>query len=416
MTRAASCAALLALLLIPSAASAGGVARPNNISARGVSLGGAFVAVADDATAWHFNPAGPAFAAPGVHLGFELVIAPRSFVPIAEDGTRGPAEEPDTPIVPLPALGVTVRVADKVTVGAGVWNTFGGQLTYCADRAACEAEHATDMLAGVVDKTQNAVIELVAGASYRVDDTLAIGGALRVGYGLFKVLTTARPTDSEVSATGLGVGASLGATWRPTPTVTVGASWRSALAVETAGDGTLGDVTVPITHTQEWPQSAALGVAFGVSDKVMVSTELDWTQWSRFERIVIDFPAASVVQIYPLDWDDNYSLRLGAQFEAAARLQLRGGVYFDTNAIPDYTMERQYIDRNKVGFSYGASYGFGLWRVDFGGDLLGVIGGSPRTVPDNSAEVVDFPAAQNISPGEYSSKLFTFELAAVRRL
>jgi hypothetical protein len=79
-------------------------------------------------------------------------------------------------------------------------------------------------------------------------------------------------------------------------------------------------------------------------------------------------------------------------------------------------MERQYLDRNKVGLSYGASLGLGAWRVDVGGDLLGVVGGSPRTVPDNSAEVAGFPALRNVSPGEYSSKLLTFELAVVRRL
>jgi long-chain fatty acid transport protein len=408
-------AAALALLL-PSTAVAGGLARPNNLSARGVSLGGAFVAVADDATAWHFNPAGTAFAEPAVHLGAELVIAPRTYVPVDAAGNRGPAQKPETPIVPLPALGLAVRVSDRVTVGAGVWNTFGGQLEYCADRAACQAEHATDMLGGVIDNTQNAVIELVTGASYRVDDTLAVGGAMRVGYGLFKVMTTSRPADSKVSASGVGVGASLGATWRPSPAVTVAASWRSGLSVETTGDGLIGDVTVPVEHTQTWPQSASLGAAFAAGPDVTISTQLDWTQWSRYERIVVDFPASTVVQIYPLDWDDSYGLRAGVEWRQSRRLALRGGAYFDSNAIPDYTMERQYLDRNKVGLSYGASLGLGAWRVDVGGDLLGVVGGSPRTVPDNSAEVAGFPALRNVSPGEYSSKLLTFELAVVRRL
>lgn len=421
MTRARAISTFGAVLLAGvaggGAAHAGGLARPNNISARGVSLGGAFVAVADDATAWHFNPAGAAFADPGLHLGAEVVIAPRTFVPVDADGNRGPVQAPDTPVVPLPALGVAVRVSDKATVGAGIWNTFGGRLGYCADRAACMAEHQEDMLTGVIDNSQNFVIELVGGASYRVNNRLSVGGAVRVGYGVFKVMTTARPTDSEVSASGLGIGATLGIMWRPSDCAAFGASWRSSLTVQATGNGALGaDVDLPIEYAQRWPQSASIGGAFAVGKSVTVATQLDWTQWSRLEQLDVIFPTSTFVQTYPLDWDDTYGVRAGVEWRARPRLAFRTGAYFDSNAIPDYTIERQYIDRNKVGISYGASVGVGAWRFDFGGDTLGLVGSSPRTVPDNSADVGGFGALRNVSPGDYSSKLFTFELAAVRRL
>src|SRR5688572_20604772 len=104
------------LLLLPSTAHAGGLARPNMLSARGLSLGGAFTAVADDATAWHFNPSGTVLAGPNVHLGAELVIAPRTYKPL--DPSK-PEQTPETPIVPLPALGIVARVGERVVVGGG---------------------------------------------------------------------------------------------------------------------------------------------------------------------------------------------------------------------------------------------------------------------------------------------------------
>ena len=63
-------------------AHAGGIARPNPVSARSVGIGGAFSAIADDPTALHFNPAGIALL-PGLDImvGGEFVKNPRTYTP-----------------------------------------------------------------------------------------------------------------------------------------------------------------------------------------------------------------------------------------------------------------------------------------------------------------------------------------------
>lgn len=399
-------AAALVVAAAP-AAHAGGLVRPNNISAHGVSLGGAFVAIADDATAWHFNPSGAAFAGSSLHLGAELVIAPRTFVPVDADGNRGEAQSPETPIVPVPAVGAVVRVSDRVTVGGGLWNTFGGRLSYPKVG-----------LVGVIDQTQNIVLEAVGGVAYKINDRVAVGGAVRFGVGLFAVKTTRRPVDSDLSSAGAGLGASLGATWRVSDKVTLAGSWRSGLDVKTTGSGELllpeGPLPVNVEHVQTWPQSASLGAAVRLSPRVRWAIELDWMQWSRLEHLIVTFPGTEQVnQRFPLDWVDNYSVRTGVEWRSSPGFALRGGTYFDTNAIPDQNLERQYLDRNKLGVSLGAGLGSGTWRVDVAADFTG---GGTRTVPDNSADVGGFPDLANASPGEYSSLLFTFEAAVVRRL
>ncbi len=400
-------AVVVLLALAPGKADAGGLARPNQLSAHGLSLGGAFVAVADDATAWHFNPSGTAFARPSVHIGAELVIAPRSYTPIDAAGVRGETQSPNTPIIPLPALGVVVRINDRVRVGGGVWNTFGGQLTYPKVG-----------LMGVIDHSQNAVIEGVGGVSYQVTERFAIGGAARLGIGLFKVQTTRKPVDSDLSATGVGIGASLGGTWRPSPRVTLAASWRSGLEIKTTGSGTLllpdGPLPVTVEHVQTWPQSASVGAAVAVRPRLLWSIELDWTQWSRYESLDVNFPGTEAVnQSFPLDWEDNYAVRSGVEWRKSPGFALRGGAYVDTSAIPDQNIERQYLDRDKLGIAVGVGAGAGTWHLDFGADFTG---GAKRTVPDNSAEVGEFDSLENAAPGEYSGLLFSFELALVRRL
>ncbi len=398
---------LLAVAIAPRGAEAGGLARPNQLSARGLSLGGAFVAVADDATAWHFNPSGTAFASPGIHLGAELVIAPRVYTPIDAAGVRGEDQAPKTPIIPLPALGVVARVSDRVMVGGGVWNTYGGQLTYPKVG-----------LLGVIDHSQNAVIEVVGGVGYKVTERFSIGATLRLGVGLFTVQTTQKPVNSDLSAKGVGVGASLGGTWRASDKVTLAAAWRSGLEIKTTGSGELllpdGPLAVNVEHLQTWPQSASVGAAMAVGARLRWSVELDWTQWSRYESLDVTFPGNEAVnQSFPLDWTDNYAVRSGLEWRKSPGLALRGGAYFDSSAIPDLNIERQYLDRDKVGIAIGAGIGSGAWRFDLGGDFTG---GASRTVPDNSAEVGDFNSLENAAPGEYSGLLFSFELAAIRRI
>jgi hypothetical protein len=141
-----------ALLLVASTAHAGGLQRPNAISARGVGMGGAWCAWADDATAIYFNPGALDTVAPHVLVGGELVIGPRSYTPVAADGTRGSAQEA-TVIAPVPAVGVVGRFSygdqpSRFTLGLGVWNTFGGKVSY--EPTGMPALDATDM---VLDET-----------------------------------------------------------------------------------------------------------------------------------------------------------------------------------------------------------------------------------------------------------------------
>lgn len=403
--------AILAILVAASSAHAGGLARPNIISARGVGLGGAFTAIADDPTAWYANPAGAAWADDGFAIGAEFVYAPRSYTPVDAAGTRGPAQTA-TAVAPLPALGVIVHpridgAPSRLALGAGIWNNFGGQIHY--PKMADPAQRA-------INSTTDLVFEVGAGAAYEVDDTFAIGGTLRLGVGVFSVDANSLPLDANLSASGVGVSATLGALFRPTPKLTIGASWRAGMDIATAGSGQIGAMgTLNVKHVQKWPQIASLAVAVAAASKLKVTGQLDWTQWSRFDRLSIEFPDnPSLVQILDFDWNDTWTVRGGAEY-GLAHGAIRAGAYYDTSAVPDRTIERTYLDSNKIGVAVGGSAMLGAWRFD--GALDFTLPGT-RKVPDNRP---DFSAAAwatqaNIAPGEHSGSVLTLELAAMRRI
>src|SRR5262249_47137458 len=101
----------------------------------------------------------------------------------------------------------------------------------------------------------------------------------------------------------------------------------------------------------------------------------------------------------------------GGELAATSALVVRAGAYLDTAAVPDRTIERQYLDSNKIGVAAGAGYRIGSWRAEA---AIDVVLPSTRTVPNNVAPTMAFPAERNKAPGDYAGTLVTFELGVAR--
>jgi len=268
-----------------------------------------------------------------------------------------------------------------------------------------------------LDSTEEAVVELDAGAALRVSDKLSVGGALRLGLGLFALDATMAPFDASLSANGVGVGMTWGALVSPTDRVRVAAVWRSRLRITTSGDGTIELASGPsqqqVEHVQTWPQEAALGVGWAPRAGLRLAAQVDYTQWSAVRDLVVAFPTTPALdQTYREDWRDSWTVRAGGEYAATPALAVRGGVYIDTAAVPDRTIERQYLDSFKIGVAGGASVTRAAWRFDAAVDLVVP---NTRAVPNNSVETASFPADRNKAPGDYYGTLVTLELAGAYR-
>jgi len=278
---------LVLLAALPATAHAGGLSRPNGMSARGVGMGGAFTAWADDASAVFFNPGAMDDIEPQVDIGGELVVGPRSYTPVADDGTKGPTQK-TTIVAPVPALGALGRFSvddqpSRVTFGAGLYNTFGGTVSWKKTGNSA------------LDSTEDAVIEAIAGASVHVSDRFSVGASLRLGLGLFALDATMDPFDASLSANGVGVGLATGALFKATDNVRIGLAWRSPLRVTTDGSGTITFATTPqgqqVSHDQVWPQQASLGLGWRAAPALRLAAQVDWTQWSQLKDLLVTFPA-----------------------------------------------------------------------------------------------------------------------------
>ena len=429
MTRTSSVLAGIACAAIacPPLAHAGGLARPTPVSARGVGMGGAFSAIADDPTALHFNPAGIArLRKSHIMIGGEFVVAPRTYKPITDDCTADPSraecreQSPTAPVRPLPSLGFTTRLSDngipsRLSFGVGLWNTFGGQLEYNECDTCGTTAMPDNQIPKTVQETRNAVIEVVPGIAYEVNDVLALGMAVRLGIGLFNLKAHKRPIDnSEFHTTGVGAGATFGIMITPNDKLSLGAYYRTPLTVETSGSGTnetLGDIDV--NFTQRWPQEWGLGVAFKPTPKLVLAGQFDWHGWSVVEQIspvIVGQASLTDLSRTYTDWNDSYTLRAGLQYDINSKITGRAGFVYDTRAVTKRSMERQFLDSDKMLASVGASYQFlASWRVDLAFETT--LPADPLVIEDNSAEVGTWTRLKNVSPGEHSGSLHTFEIA-----
>jgi long-subunit fatty acid transport protein len=207
---------------------------------------------------------------------------------------------------------------------------------------------------------------------------------------------------------------------RPTKALSIGLTWRSGMNISTQGSGTADfqantPTTVNVQQVQHWPMQAALGAAVKAG-AVRLAAQLDWTQWSKFDQLLIEFPDQPLNnQVFDLSWHDNFAVRGGVEV-ATGFGAVRAGAYYDTNAVPDRTIEREYLDSNKIGVAAGGTGVFGAWRIDGAVDFT--LPGT-RTVKDNSADY-QFPGGTwqfaNVSPGDYHGYVVTVELALARRL
>jgi long-chain fatty acid transport protein len=409
MKRIVSTAFAAGLTCSSAASWAGGLARPNGWGPQNTSLGGAGTAMVDDPTAVFINPAALAFADAQVMLGGEYIVAPRTYTPIDAAGVRGD-DQSTTPKAAVPLVGAIGRFwhgdqPSRFTLGVLALNTFGGKLSYAK------------MAVPAINATQDALLEFVVGTSFEISDKLSVGASLRVGLGLFSSDVTDLPITAKVEANGLGVGMTFGGMFRPSKRVKLAAVWRSPLTVRTSGDSVIqfpsGESSQLAEHVQRWPQQAAVSAALAITPALTLAVQADWSEWSRVQQLSVELPKNPPLnQVYNVAWNDSYAVHVGGEFRVNPTAKVRAGGWYDTNAVPDRTIERLYLDNNKIGLSLGTGLRFGAWGVDVAADV-----GLPnkRTIADNRAANASWPDMQNRAPGEHSGSIYTGELT-VRRM
>jgi len=285
---------------------------------KNAAMGGASIALPLDSTAGINNPAGMAFISSQTNVG--LVI----FQGHSENNWALPNNNlTDNTHVFAPEGGGNWVLNQNMTVGLsfagqGAGSSFGRPLV------------PTGLIAGAAQNEYNSIktLDIVASVTWKVTPDLAIGIAPTLSVQQFKqegvVVPTGLPfpappfgaVPSHGTQTATGWGLRVGALWKVTPDVSLGASYRSKTNMSKLGDYA-NDLLAYSGGKLDIPDQFGVGVAWKLSPKLTLAA--DWLQINWRDSKSQQDPAGQY-------WQNQPVLRLGASYDLNDTWTLRAGV------------------------------------------------------------------------------------------
>lgn len=427
---------LLALLLIFGASSLGWTNgfNLNSIGSRALSMGGAFVGLADDYSAVFWNPAGLAqFNRRVVGFYGSDIIPKGSYL------FQRPTDEGLLTVVDAKTrtkhylsgmLAYYQPVNESLVAGIGLYVPAGLGAAWNGE----DFRFLTNNVAYLWE-SHIGMITLSPAIAYKVNDMVSVGAALNLNYGMFSVKTHAGTVEIPVppgqldlgqydeSLNGWGFGATFGVLVKPNKTLSFGATIRTPSKIKLNGDVSIENLDLlgpnfknssDASRDVTWPWWIAAGVAYRPRQDLTLTFDLQWTQWSREQEIETRFkdPYWSLLMqesgdnILPLKWEDALQVRFGAEYQLYQNVAIRAGYYYDPTPAPEKTTNVLIPSYTFNAFTLGLGYDLSGLVIDFGFEMLF---GKTRGV-DFAKWLLD-PAWESSMPGVYKMNLFVPTIA-----
>jgi len=349
--------------------------------AKAMGMCGAFAAQANDVTAVFYNPAGlTQLSGVNVNLGTTLIFPAASFT--------GPTDidpllysEPEEQVFYPSTFYASYQINEDFTAGFGFFTPFGLGTNWGEDwvgkHLATESEVQTFFLNPVI--------------AYRVMDGLSVAAGFEFVIANITLNRQAyfTPRDMwgavELGGDATAIGYNFGLLYNPTEQLGLGITYRSNVELEIDGEAKFDYPTSanPIINAEiaalfpdskgdatiKLPTFLSVGVAYDIMEELTI--EADWLQigWSSYDKLAVDFitETAAVQDIESeKNWDDVYSIRLGAEYRLDEALAFRAGYMQDNSPIPDETLDPMLPGGDRDLFSFGVGYKMDNFTIDGG--------------------------------------------------
>jgi len=420
--------AILSVLGLSSLTLANGL-NLNSLGTRALSMGGAFVGLADDYSAIYWNPAGMA-QFDKRYLGFYMTdVIPSGSYLLQVPTPGGVLNVVDAKTLSKHYLSGLLAyyhpINETLVAGIGVYIPSGLGSSW-------DGDDFTNLSKGVPYQWESKVglVTISPGISYKINEMISVGAALNINYGMFSMMRWGGNAEIpeppgefdlgqyEMDLSGWGFGATVGILVKASDALSFGATIRTPNRVKFSGDTSLSNVgLLGLSESSEaetvsphitFPLWIAGGVAFRPLPGLTLTGDLQWTQWSVLDEVELmfidptwnDFLSQSGENIMHLEWDDALQIRFGAEYALNESLALRGGYYYDPTPSPDTTMNFLLPTYTFNVFTAGLGYSVNGLVIDFGFEYLS---GNGRDIP-YTTWALD-PAYANAQPGTYDMSI-----------
>lgn len=356
-----------------------------------------------------------------------------------------------------PMLGITTDFGldMPLKVGAAFYAPFGGQAVWDKN------DTADPRFPGAVDGSQRwysidgtiRTLAVTAGAAYYLEGPrLSIGLSGNVYLNTIETLRARNSDGSDdlelsgalkegrslvsVTSTDYGMGAGvLWEAWRRKAWIGLSYQTRPNFDGKMELEGTLQNYLgaaaknqSDVILTSSLPDIVRLGVRVRPRGRYEIRIFGDYTRWSALEqqclvdKSVSDIDAAcevnadgsfanpdaetgKVIQNLSRKWEDAFGVRLGGSYWVNKDLEIQLGGGYDSNAIPDETLDAALMDTDKFTATLGAVYQFND-MIGFGLTATNVFYMERDTTESAGNNDLTLPSRQPGNQGVYSQNIF----------
>jgi len=330
---------LCCLFITPVHAMASGY-QLSDQSVRAMGMADAFTAVADDASAVWYNPAGLAFQqAPQISLGMvNVYIPPIDFTSNASNPFMPPATTARSKRqnAVLPQLYMTyASPTSDISFGLGINSPFG-----------LKTDWTGTALANASTFSRIQMVNINPTLAYKITDHLAIGIGLDYAYVNNIDLNNSILTQN---GHGDGWGGNIGILYQH-PLFSLAITYRTQIAVNVNGTASsaLGGAASASTSFK-LPDMVNIGIAFHPSASLSISIDADWTNWGKYDQTVLRFSSPITIPtglpippfigvrsiVIQKQWHATISPKIGLSWRMNDAIVFRAGYSFDPSPVND---------------------------------------------------------------------------------
>lgn len=409
----------------------------NSLGTRALTMGGAFVGLADDFSTIFWNPAGAAFFDQPYFGFYGTDLIPASTYEFSINVPNlGPLTLVDAKTKRKHYLGGMAAyyypVSSNIVAGFGVYNPSGlGADWNGADFAAIANNNKA-----LKWRSKIGLVTFSPLVAVKLTEKISFGATFNINYGLFDLAMHAGSVEVpipippyimefdlgqyEESMKGWGYGATFGLLVKPNEMFSFGATVKTASTVKFKGEASISNLsmlgansTSDIEREITWPMWIAAGLALKPMSELTLTADIQWTQWSKIDTMQTDFKdpfwqimmEASGDNERPLHWKDATQIRFGAEYKLRT-VALRAGYYYDPSPSPDKTMNVLLPSYDFNVFTLGLGYSLDGLQIDFGIEFLK---GKERDVPYEKT-LLD-PEYEAAMPGIYNMTIIVPNLS-----
>lgn len=374
MSRARMTLAALAvgvMLVLPlSEAQAGGFSIYEQ-GARAMGRASAFVAMPNDPSAIFYNPAGLILLeGTQFYAGGTIIMPTGDFEGTDIFGAAATGTQKSQTFFP-PNFYISHRLNEKMAVGLGVHAPFGLGTSW--------EDPAT--WAGRYVSTESSIMQVSINPSVAmaVNEKLAIG--VGVDYRISSVsvnqyvINPAPPPLIDVATIALesdmnsAIGFNVGMLYQLNDKANLGMSYRSGVKLEYTGEATITsligspEATADVETAINYPAVFTAGVAYMLSDNLLVEGDVQYWFWSAFDELVISGLSATD-QVIEENYEDVMEFRVGLEYWKSENLALRAGFVHDQTPVPKASISPMLPDASRNGLTAGIGYMTGPMTFD----------------------------------------------------